>query len=113
MLKSIGVTLVSLFVACSIGLVCSGCPTTTNPPPEPPVTVVGADASDAAATGSVTNACAKITSLCAIDGGTCSAGFTLMLSNPLQPLIDFACITNASSKQMLQACPGVGQAGCP
>jgi hypothetical protein len=36
-----------------------------------------------------------------------------MLSNPLQPLIDFACITNASSKQMLQACPGVGQAGCP
>ena len=109
--KFIAVEVVSLFAVCSLGLVC--CNTTNTPPPEPPVTIVGVDASDASAAGSVANACTKITSLCTIDGGTCSAGFALMLSNPLQPLIDFQCISTATSKAILQGCAGVGSIGCP
>ena len=109
--KFIAAEVISLFAICCLGLVC--CNTTNTPPPEPPVTIVGADASDASTVGSVANACAKITSLCTIDGGTCSTGFALMLSNPLQPLIDFQCITNATTKSALQACPGVSVVGCP
>ena len=110
MYKFLAAEIVSLFAVCSIGLVC--CNTTNTPPPEPPITVVGADASDASI-ANVTNACQKIVSLCNVTSATCTAGMNLMISDPVQPFVDWTCISGAGSKAVLQGCTGISVAGCP
>lgn len=108
--RFIAIETIALFAVCLSGLVC--CHTSSNPPPEPPVTIVGSqDAADASA--QVATACTKIASMCAIQLQTCTSGMGLALADPVHPFIDFPCITNASTKQAMQGCGGVGIQGCP
>lgn len=109
MTKMIGFGVSTLFVICTIGLVCCH---TSSTPPEPPVVIVGTgDAADASA--AVQSACQKLSTYCAVEAGTCIQQMSVMLTDPLHPTLDFACIAAHSDKTGLQGCAGIGLQGCP
>ena len=102
MTRAIGFVVVTLFIASTAGLACTQCNgTAPPPPPEPPVVVTVGDSSP-----QVNAACSNLIALgCQTDGGSCPAGFNILLARGDSP-VNFPCMIDAGTKQIANQCPG-------